>query len=229
MSAKLYFVWKQKLINTNYKRVQLHQCKTIHDDIEKDIHRTFPENSWFTEERKTTIKNILMHFVIMNKGLSYCQGMCFIIFTLYYVFHRSDYADIETLYCFHKLVEPIRPIYPLSENDRKPITYVENLSKVILLKLHKYDIVLAERLSQMDIVPYFIINGLPAMFANWYKMNDVIRLWNNIIDASVERMYDNIVMFLVQYFLSIKDLCKKMDLHEILLLLSEKRELKIYK
>ncbi|MAT62920.1 MAG: hypothetical protein CL881_03885 [Dehalococcoidia bacterium] len=228
MSADIYFNWKQKLINTNYRRIQLRSCTDINDDLEKDIDRTFPSNAWFTEDRKNKIKNILLHYVIMNKGVSYCQGMCFIMFTLYHVFHVSDYAEIETLYCFHKLIEPIRPIYPLNQNDTKPIVFLDNLCKVILLKIHKKNILFAERLSELNIVQYFVISGLPALFANWYKLSDVIILWDRLIDSSAERTYDNIVDFLVDYFLSMKDIMN-MEMTDILTLLSKQRELKLYK
>lgn len=228
MTAEIYFNWKQKLINTNYKRIQLKQCTMVNDDLEKDMDRTFPDNTWFTIERKKTIKNILMHYVIMNKGISYCQGMCFIMFALYHVFCRSDYAEIETLYCFHKLIEPIRPIYPLNNNDDKPIIFLDKLCRVILLKIHKKNILLAERLAKLDIIQYFVVNGLPALFANWYKLNDVILLWNRLIDSSAERTYDNIVDFLVNYFLSLKDIMN-METTDIMLILSKQRELKLYK
>jgi hypothetical protein len=221
--------WKKILINTRYRRTQLDESTLKSDDIDKDIDRTFPTNAWFTPERKLRVKNILCTFVEMNPGVAYCQGMCFIIFPLYYIFRKSDYVEMETLYAFHKMIEPIRPIYPLDHTDKAPLEFIDRVSKLILLKIHKRNVPVSEKLFELDIIQYFVVSGLPSLFANWFVLNDVLLLWDRLIAPTSERMYDNVVNFMVDYFLSMKEVILKFELHDILAFLSKRRELKIYK
>ncbi len=44
-------------------------------DIEQDIHRTFPNDEEFTEEKLTSLRNILLAYSMRNREVGYCQGV----------------------------------------------------------------------------------------------------------------------------------------------------------
>jgi len=50
------------------------------EQIEKDIHRTFPRHIFFSEIGKgqMALFNVLKAYSVYNKAIGYCQGMGFI-------------------------------------------------------------------------------------------------------------------------------------------------------
>ena len=62
-------------------------CKTL-DEIEMDIHRTFPDNTFFKEEKEDRKKlyNILVAYSEFNKGIGYCQGLNYVAGKVFYIF-----------------------------------------------------------------------------------------------------------------------------------------------
>ena len=50
------------------------------NEIEKDIHRTFPGHCFFSSEKgQSAVRNVLLAYSIRNPSLGYCQSMNFIV------------------------------------------------------------------------------------------------------------------------------------------------------
>ena len=141
--------WKKKLLK-EYKVHFLPISLSTNEDVIKDLDRTFPNNEWF-QKYKVEITNIILNFIDMNPAFSYMQGMCFMVFTLFYVFRHSDYRDCETLYALHKLIEPSRPVYPLHKTDENPLKFIESTTKIILLMIHVESKQLSQRLKKHNL------------------------------------------------------------------------------
>lgn len=190
--------WKFRLLH-KYPIHFLPICTTINEDVEKDMERTYPTVRWF-DNHKLEIKNIIMNFVEMNPALSYMQGMCFISFTLFYVFRHSDFRGSETLYSLHKIIEPLRPIYPLSSDDKKPLEFIQSTSKIILLNINKHHKKLSTNLD-VEIVKLFIVCGFPSFFGSWYNLEDTVYLYDHLIDNTPSKILNNMIHFLCCFFI----------------------------
>ena len=61
-----------------------------------DIHRTFPDNTFFKEEKEDRKKlyNILVAYSEFNKGIGYCQGLNYVAGKVFfiYIWQLSFYA-----------------------------------------------------------------------------------------------------------------------------------------
>lgn len=215
--------WKFKLLK-NYRIQFLPISNHCNNDLEKDMKRTYPTVEWFRKHERE-LSNILLNFIEMNPALSYMQGMCFIVFTLFYTFRHSDFRSCETLYCLHKIVEPIRPIYPLNENDRSPLLFIDSTAKIILLKINQRSKALSELLD-IDIVKIFIVSGFPSFFGNWYNLEETIKLYDVLIDESPVKMLNNMIQFLACFFLYHKQIILNSTLEQTMYILQQKGNLK---
>lgn len=215
--------WKFKLLK-KYKIKFLPKLNINNDDVQKDIKRTYPQLQWFHPHYEE-IQNIILNFVDMNPALSYMQGMCFITFTFFYVFRHSDYRGCETLYCLHKIVEPIRPIYPLNRNDKKPLKFIQSLKKLVLLDIYKQSRELSVCLEKMHIIDVFIISGVPSFFGNWYGLQGSIRLFDRLIEDNPSKIVQNIVLFLTCFFLYHKEIILKCSFTQTMHILQQKGNL----
>lgn len=220
------FKWKRKLGILNLEDKVIPQSLIYSNDLNKDMDRTFPTNKFFTPEIKLKIKNILLNYIEVNSAMDYFQGLCYITYALYYVFSKDKTtAEINTFYALHKIIAPIRPCIPLDEDDIGPPAFISNLSKVIILKISEENIHLAEKLNELDIVKIYIVQGMPALFANWYDLESVIHLWDYIIDTTAIKMFDNVIEFFTAYFLSYEKIIMNFQLEKILQLLQSRTNL----
>ena len=215
--------WKFKLLkNCRINFIPLSTISNI--DVKKDLERTYPKVEWF-KQHQLELSNIIMNFVEMNPALSYMQGMCFITYTLFYVFRHSDFRACETLYCLHKIVEPIRPIYPLDMNDTKPLEFIKSTAKIILLKINKENKKLAKALN-MEMVKLFIISGFPSFFGSWYDLEDTIHLYDMLIDNTSAKILSNMINFLTCFFIYHREIIMKSTFTQKMHILQEKGNLK---
>lgn len=220
------FKWKRKLGISNLEDRMIPQSLIYSNDLNKDMDRTFPTNKFFTPEIKLKIKNILLNYIEVNSAMDYFQGLCYITYTLYYVFSKDkNTAEMNTFYALHKIIAPIRPCIPLNKDDIGPPVFISNLSKVIILKISEEKIDLAEKLNELDIVKIFVVQGMPALFANWYDLDSVIHLWDYIIDTTAIKMFDNVIEFFTAYFLSYEKIIMNFQLEKILQLLQSRTNL----
>lgn len=48
------------------------------EEIEKDVHRSFPEHDYYKAENgRTSLRNVLTAYSWRNPGIGYCQSMVF--------------------------------------------------------------------------------------------------------------------------------------------------------
>ena len=71
-----------------------------------DIHRTFPEDKSFTEEKIQSLKNILIAYSRRNCTLGYCQGFNYIVGKLLKVIKDEE----NVFWIFVQILENILPI-----------------------------------------------------------------------------------------------------------------------
>lgn len=215
--------WKHKLLK-DYK-IQFIPISPIHnEDVFKDMDRTYPTVEWFKKHKKE-IANILLNFVDINPALSYMQGMCFMAFTLFYVYRHSDFRDCETLFSLHKLIEPIRPIYPLHKSDNQPLIFIENTTKIILLNIYKENKEMSKILKDYGIVSVFVIAGFPSFFGNWYGLEDTIILFDALISDSPTQILNNMIDFLTSFFLYHKKIVLSSVYDQMMYILQQKGNL----
>ncbi len=215
--------WKFKLLR-NYKIQFLPISATRNEDVYKDMDRTFPKITWF-EKHKTEISNIILNFIDINPALSYLQGMCFMTFTLFYVFRHSDFRDCETLFCLHKLVEAVRPIYPLDKDDKAPLKFIDSTARIILLNIHNECKELSKCLRELNIVELFVISSFPSFFGNWYDLEQSIILFDHLIEDSPTKILNNMIEFLTCFFLFHRDVILRCNYEQLMYILQQKGDL----
>ena len=170
--------WRRKLIGSRQAIAMLRRTtmyrppKTEYDSvIMADLTRTYPLDQWFMDHMDN-IATVLNLYAYTNSGMGYAQGMAFIVFVLYKTFYEDDpeYAIHDTYYAFHRVVEVIRPIYPLGSKDSRPHKFKDSVKQLIYVKLAIYDMDLAQKLkSSPDIIPIVIFQSVPALFANKFS------------------------------------------------------------
>jgi len=84
---------------------------SIFTTIQADMPRTFPRNKWVAFH-SSTIQKLLVSYAAIHKGDSYLQGFNYFMTMLLYVFHKTQYAEADTWWCFARIVGLIRPLMP---------------------------------------------------------------------------------------------------------------------
>lgn len=192
--------WRQSLIGDMTRLALLrdtHEHIFVPDkiadetDLNNDLQRTFPGLS-YSDEQLEPIKNILKVYANVNREIGYMQGMCFIAFVLYHTYSNDDPENciVDTYYSLTRLVGYIRPIYPVHAKDPKPTQFLNNMSKLIRLKLVCKHQALAGKLTNLDYIRTLIIRTAPALFANYFTMEDTKILWDYIMDGDI---FENIL------------------------------------
>ncbi len=165
-------------------------------DMENDLRRTFPKNQWFnTDEHLRNITTILMAYAEANPNIGYAQGMCFIAFVLYYIYYNDcpEYAVHDTFFSFHTIIRFIRPLYPRDSSDTHIIKWIDSTSSIIRLKLlYRYP-KLAAKLRNTGFVKLMLIKTGPALFANWFKLEDTLILWDYLFTEDIFENMLNVI------------------------------------
>jgi len=168
---------------------------TIRDQctMEQDLKRTFPTIEWFnTDKHLNNISDILMAYAKVNPNIGYAQGMCFIVFVLYKVYYDDcpEYAVHDTFFSLHTLIHYIRPLYPRDSEDKHITKWLESTASIIRLKLlYRYP-VLAVKLRNTGFIKLLLIKTAPALFANWFKLKDIVVLWDYLFTGDI---FENIL------------------------------------
>lgn len=159
----------------------------VKEDIEKDMPRTFPCNLFFQQKNiKEDLLLILKEFTLFHPGVGYFQGLCFLVFPLYYVYYLDNpfWAKSDTYYSLIKLIKILRPVLPLHEQDTRALAYLQTIKKIIEFKLSLKDNQLLLVLKKDDIIMLLVVQMLPSLFANRFLLEDTILLWNYIFCRS---------------------------------------------
>jgi hypothetical protein len=215
--------WKNKL-NINITDRKMPLSLIYNYDLEKDLDRTFPTNDFF-KKNKHILKNIILNYIEINSAIDYFQGLCYITYTMYYAFKDSECPEYNTFYAIHKFIAPIRPIIPIDDQDIEPILFIDNISKLILLNIFHKKNELGKKLKELNIIKIFVVSGLPALFANWYTLEEILLLWDYFLDSSASKMMDNIINFLTYFFIYNEKIILHLNFESVLSLLQERQGL----
>lgn len=179
-------------------------------EIDKDMPRTFPCNAFFSETKiKEELLHILQEFSIFHPGVGYFQGLCFLVYPLYYVYYLDDptTATVDTYYSLIKIIKILRPVLPLHEKDTKALAYLQKVEKIIEFKLSLKDYELYNIVKQHQLTMLLIVQMLPSLFANRFLLEDTLLLWDyvftvqqNSSDATIlEKIVNIFVAFIIYH------------------------------
>jgi hypothetical protein len=192
--------WRKTLVGDLERLTQLRDtCEhllvpnTILDetDLNNDLERTFPTLK-YTSEQLRPIKNVLKTYAHVNREIGYMQGMCFIAFVLHHVYSQDNMTHVkaDTYYSLTHIIGFIRPVYPIHSRDSKPAEFLENMAKLIRIKLIYKHPLLADKLRKLDYIKTLIIRTIPALFANYFTFDDTVVLWDYLFDGDI---FENII------------------------------------
>lgn len=195
------------------------------ETIHQDIVRTYPTDPWFLPHIGK-LSNILNLYAYTNKGMGYAQGMAFIVFILYKVYYkdRPKYACQDTFYSFHKIVNTIRPIYPLTKDDVSTSHFKDDIQKLIYLKIAVNYRKLSLRLKSMpEILPVVIYQCVPTLFANKFSVEDTIVIYDFIFMDKCTNMFHRTICILCAIFISFEPIILSFQFEKILELIAVKQ------
>jgi len=178
------------------------QMKMVADEINKDLLRVFPNEVWFIPHLPR-IRNVLMWYARYDTSLSYAQPMAFVAFTLYYVFHKHNELDsmAATYNALKRLIEIVRPAYPISVSDPQPLLFNTHIKKIVSVKVLKIDTRFKHilRSDTMDIV---LLSGVSTFFTNWFDIQNSVKVLDYIIHSNKTTMFTRLVNFIVAIFIA---------------------------
>lgn len=201
---------------------------TVHSSYNEDIHldlvRTYPTDKWFTKHTEN-LSNILNLYAYTNNGMGYAQGMAFIVFILYKNFYIDDpkYACQDTFYSFHKIVNIIRPIYPINESDTSSTEFQDHLKFLIFFKISRKNRELALKLKQLpDLMSVIIYNNIPCLFANKFSVEESILLYDFIFVGECSEMFHRVICILCGIIISFEPIILSFTFDKVLEIMSVK-------
>ena len=89
--------WRHSLLGTSRDIYQLRTIKLTTpnieelplDEINRDLERTFPYDSFFPNHVEK-IRNVLLWYAYTNTAVPYCQCFSFLSFVMYKTFYQND-------------------------------------------------------------------------------------------------------------------------------------------
>lgn len=189
-------------------------------DIDNDLTRTFPTESWF-HDHLDALRTILMVYADTTPTIGYAQGMCFIVFVLYYVYYNDcpEHATNDCIFSLHGIMGNLAPLYPRNDEDVDICKWLESVSSTVRLKLLYRLPRLAVKLRNTMFIKLMIIKTGPAMFANWFPLQDVLLIWDYILQP---RMFENFINVFCALMMHNRDIYMHFDTEKILQLTSVK-------
>lgn len=199
------------------------------DEIERDIARTFPDK-WF-KEHHDRIRNVLLWYAWTHPGVSYCQAFSFLAFSLYKMFHMDDprHSMVDTYYSMHTLISLVRPIFPLNSEDIKPVEFTRAFQSLVHINLLVVDHVLAEKVFEHNIVQFYVLNGVPTLFTNWFSVEEGHQIIEFLLDEQKERMFSNIVNFVSAFILAYREIYMHFTTENLMLYVRQKNVFQVPK
>lgn len=190
------------------------------NDINNDLTRTFPTESWFLDHLED-LRTILMVYADTTPTIGYAQGMCFIVFVLYYVYYQDCPKHVinDCIFSLHGIMGKIAPLYPRDDEDLDIGRWLDSVSSTIRLKLLYRVPKLAVALRNTMFIKLMIIKTGPAMFANWFSLQDVLLIWDYILKPG---MFENFINVFCALMMHNGDIYMNFDTEKILQLTSVK-------
>ncbi len=197
-------LWLKCLCKSLQKPPLTFEKSEYDDQIRLDIDRTFPENKWFVPHHETLV-SILNAFCIVNEGLGYPQGLNFLVFPLFYVYHNDNPKNAveNTFYSLHGILRFVLPTYPLNAKDTNVLKKIESISNLVCFECYEKEpqlnILLKDPHKQFMIS--IVCNVIPTLYANVFDLQNVLILWDAFFSMPKEKMFQNVVGVLVKVIL----------------------------
>jgi hypothetical protein len=166
---------------------------TLFNEINKDVHRTFPHFHFFqvgynedeqdsVNPHSAALRRILYIWSKLNPGISYVQGMNEVVGPIYYLFATDssgmEHAEADAFGCFTKLMGEIMNNFckSLDSSEVGVAGQIAQLNN--LLKEKDYD--LWNDLEEKKIDPrFYTFRWLTLLLSQEFELPDVYRLWDS--------------------------------------------------
>ena len=202
--------------------IKMEYLSKYDNEIQNDLKRTFPTSSFFTDHI-VVLSDILNTYAYVNDGMGYAQGMAFIVFTLFKVYYEDDpiFATEDTFYSFHKVVQVIRPVYPLNAKDEKVLVFHQNLVPNVTLLLSKYNPTLAKRVNEIGIMDLLLYQNIPSLFCNKFEITDCCLLWDFILRKKHYDMFHRVLCVLAGMIISLEPVIMDFNIDSIMSIMQD--------
>ena len=201
-------------LNEYYQNIIKHSLKEeIKDLINKDINRTLEENKISSEEIYESLFRILKAIALLDKEMSYCQGMNFICGFMLIILEGNEIDS------FFLLMSLFSQTFISSKFDLRGF-FIE---KFPLLGLYIYIFKFYLRKKFKKVFEHFNKLEIPnqswigkwfqSLFVHTFPIDDVIRIWDGIFSEGLK--------FIISFSLSIinsleNQILKSNDLIEVI-------------
>ncbi|MBM29209.1 MAG: hypothetical protein CME58_12645 [Halieaceae bacterium] len=202
-------LWRKRLCPSSPYPPLEFRVGAYDEQIRLDIRRT-SDHPWFEPHRETLI-SILNTFSTVNQSFGYPQGLNYLVFPLFYVFHNdAPKTSVEdTFYALQSLVRIVLPVYPLNSKDTSALRVIESVSNLVCLecwgKEPALEILFSE--THKPFVTSLVTCMLPTLYANVFQLQDTLLLWDRIFEKpDFHAMFDASVRVLVESMLYHKNM-----------------------
>lgn len=185
------------------------QTGAYDEQIRLDIRRT-SDHPWFKPHRDTLI-SILNTFSAVNQSFGYPQGLNYLLFPLFYVFHNDNpkTAVEDAFYALQSLVRIVLPVYPLNSKDTSAMHVIVSVSNLVCLECFEQDSRLGILFSDthQPFVTSLVTSMLPTLYANVFELQDTLLLWDKLFEnEDFHTMFDASVRVLIEAILFHKNM-----------------------
>lgn len=145
--------------------------------IDKDLHRTFPDHPLLMEgsDGKKKLRRMLGGYAMRNPVVGYCQGLNFLA-AVFLLLYDGDTEEEEAFWCFVSLVENILTGYfdPMMINQQVDGLVFEQLLQQLLPHV-------ASHIEDIGVhVPTAVAGWFLVAFVNSFPIETLLRVWDMI-------------------------------------------------
>ena len=194
------------------------------EQIILDLNRTYREVKWFDAHHET-LRGILNTFSVVNEGFGYPQGLNYLAFPLFYVYHMDNpKTSVEdTFYSLQAIVRVVLPLYPLDAKDTSALETIRTVTNLIILNCYEEDahmgILFKE--THKPFVVSLVSSTMPTMYANVFRLYDTLLLWDEIICPSYADMFKSILIVMVRAMLFHKNMFLHMSVDKSMMVFQQ--------
>jgi len=208
------------------------------NQIEKDVHRTFPHLHFFQLEESATdneavaipltnhharaLRSILFLYSKLNSGISYVQGMNEIVGPIYYVFATDPnqefaaHAEPDAFFCFVNLMGEIKDSFVKTLDHSKVGIRQKMRDLNNLLRIKDFEV--WENLEKKQLSPeFYTFRWLTLLLSQEFELPDVLRLWDSLF--SDEARFQYLLYVCLAMIINIRSQLLSLDFAESLKLL----------
>ncbi len=207
-------------LNEYYLNILKHPLnENISNLINKDIKRSLQETKISNNELSESLFRILKAIALLDKELSYCQGMNFICGFMLIIFDGNENDS------FFLLMSLFSQTFIISKFDLRGF-FIENFPLLgLYIYIFKYYLrkkfkKIFEHLNKLEIPNQsWIAKWFQTLFVHTFPINDVIRIWDGIFSEGLKFIISfalSIIYNLENQILQTNDLIEVIDLFKIL-------------